>query len=145
MPFEFVRLFAAISEIGETDWPDAKDIADHLRAAGRDRPANLEPGDLRELAQLITAIATELAPVSVPAVVVDEDGRKTLVDADAEASAGSTRKRPTLIAAWRKRMVFAWELASYSDKTKLIGYLVEHMKRAESDTPDPPTERGKLH
>lgn len=40
----------------------------------------------------------------------------------------SNRKRPNLIEAWRKRMVFAWDQANYSEQEKLVDYLMKHMK-----------------
>ena len=41
----------------------------------------------------------------------------------------STRKKPSLIQAWRKRMIFAWEQADYDDQQKFVDYLIEHMKK----------------
>jgi hypothetical protein len=94
MPPRFFRLFDAISEIGEVELPDAKELADQVRSAGRHRPANLELGDLREVAQLLIAIATEPAPVSVPAVVVDEDNQMTtIIDAELEAPDPPTKHK----------------------------------------------------
>jgi hypothetical protein len=72
-------------------------------------------GELTEIVQDLVARAVSGEDVSAIALT-------------ARIAPISTRKRPSLIEAWRKRMVFAWDQANYSEQEKFIDYLMKHMK-----------------
>jgi hypothetical protein len=76
---------------------------------------------------------------SAPEGELTEEVRKIVTqacagkDVSAIAYAGelmpvTTRKRPSLTEAWRKRMVFVWEQANYDEQQKFLEYLMEHMR-----------------
>jgi hypothetical protein len=62
--------------------------------------------------------------------LVDDAAAGKIVSAIASAARLNkrTKTRPSLEAAWKKRMPFAWEQATYEEQEAFIDYLMHHMK-----------------
>jgi hypothetical protein len=101
------------------------EIVDTLKGTSLDSAAELDAlvllnrgapeGELNEIVQHLVAEACAGKDVSAIAETV-------------KLAPTRTRKRPTLVEAWRKRMVFAWEQADHNEQVKFVEYLMEHIK-----------------